>query len=65
MYDLAQSTVMEEMFAFMKSTSTIQNNLYRLEEKEKSDGIVEEQINDGNQVVVKWTISNYKSGTKF
>jgi hypothetical protein len=32
---------MEKMFAFMKSTST-HDNLYRLEEKEKSDGIVEE-----------------------
>jgi len=33
---------MEKMFAFMKSTSTTHDNLYRLEEKKKSNGIVEE-----------------------
>jgi hypothetical protein len=34
-YNLAQSTRMEEMFAFMKSTSITHDNLYRSEEKEK------------------------------
>ncbi len=33
---------MEEMFAFLKSTSSIHDIFYRLEEKEKSDGIAKE-----------------------
>jgi hypothetical protein len=45
-----------------ESTSTTHDSFYRLEGKEKQDGIAKGQIND--EVVVKWTTSNYKSGTK-
>jgi hypothetical protein len=52
------STMMEETLAFMKSIVTIQGNLPTLEEKEKSNGIAYEQLDDGNLgTLVSWNTS--------